>query len=64
MTSTQEQYNKLAMQFVALDRQLATAVMHAIRAWAKTKKATGRTFKVLAFAQAIQSALGDTTVGR
>ena len=33
--------DKLAMRMVAVDRQLAGAVKSALRAWARTKKATG-----------------------
>jgi hypothetical protein len=56
--------DKLALKLVALDRQLAGACRSALRAWAKTKKATGRTYSALAFAASIETALEQTKVKR
>lgn len=55
---------KSALKLVALDRQLAAAVSAALKAYARTKKATGRTYRALVYANALDAAMAETTVER
>jgi hypothetical protein len=56
--------DKLALRLVAVDRQTATATRTALRAWARTKNATPRTYAALAFADALARAEEQTKVAR
>jgi hypothetical protein len=58
------EYGKLAVRLVAVDRSLATALKSAIRFWARTKKATVRTYNAQAFAAELEAALAETKVRR
>jgi hypothetical protein len=62
MSTSISDLDKEALRLVALDRQLAAATMGALRSWAKTKRATGRTYKALMYAGALEVALEQTTV--
>lgn len=63
-TRRMDEYAKEAVKLVALDRQLASAMTSALRASARTKKATQRTYRMLAFADALAEALEATKVER
>lgn len=58
------EYAKEAGRLVALDRQLAGATRAALRSWARTRKATTRTYGALRFAAALDEQLAKTHVTR